>query len=548
MANLQFPGVYVQTLPGGVGPILSAPTNTTLFVGVSETGPLNTPTLVTSWNQYVATFGGLVWGGQMPFAVFAFFAEGGGACYVVRAEAGGPAPATLASLTAGPLTISAAIPGAWGDSLAVTISDVPPSTAPGGAPSPVFAINVFYNPPAKGVVPTVIDDLFASYVATNPLMSQTIGGLNWVLLESFSGFTAADLQSGAAGLSNIEIRINQTSLFIRVAVTGTTRPPNLAQPTMLSGGGGDAAPGSVQLATALAALDSLTDVSLLCVPDTVLIADLGLQRAALQQVVTWCEARPRRDLFYIADSPFGLSAPDVDAFKTGAASADGLVPSGVALQSPLGALYYPWITILNPGSTTTVPIAPSGAMAGLYVAADNAVGPWRVAAGINLGALSLANGVTQAVTDSDQDILNPDGVNAIRTIINYGVCAYGGRTMASNSISSDPEQIYISVRRLLTMIEQSVYIGLQWVAFESNSPGLWASVTRQVGLYLTNLWQSGGLFGSTAAEAFSVQCDATNNPLAAQGDGLLNVDIMVAPVRPAEFVVLRIQVATLAGS
>ncbi|WGM40475.1 phage tail sheath C-terminal domain-containing protein [Caulobacter sp. NIBR1757] len=547
MSNLEFPGVYVTPLVTPVSAITSVPTSNTVFIGAAETGAFNTPTLVTSWNQYLATFGGLVWGAQMPFAVFSFFAHGGSVCYVVRAGTDAAGLETPASLTAGPLQISAASPGPWGDSLAVTISDAPPAGA-GGAPSPTFAVNVYYRTPATGAVLSVSDQLFAAYASSNALPAQGFGGETYSLIESFGPFSAADLQGVAGAPSNIEIRINQASMFIRVAATAATRPANLAQPTALSGGAGDPVAGAPYLATALGALDLLTDASLLCAPETVWIADLGLQRAAVQQVLAWCDARPRKDLFYIADTPFGLSTPEADAFKTGAASPDGVVPAGAALTSSHGAIYYPWITVLNPLSNGIVAIAPSGAMAGLYAQTDASVGPWKAAAGITNGALSGATAVVATVTDADQDILNPDGVNAIRMFANYGVCAYGAGTMASSAMPGDPDLTYISVRRLLTMIELSVSNGLQWVAFEPTSPALWSTVSRGVRLYLTGLWQEGALFGATAAAAFSVQCDAANNTPADQAAGLLNVDIMVAPMHPAEFVVLRVQVATLASS
>ena len=127
-------------------------------------------------------------------------------------------------------------------------------------------------------------------------------------------------------------------------------------------------------------------------PESVSIPDLGVQREVVQQAVTYCEARPHLDLFYIADPPFGLSVQDIEAFKTGAASSDGTVPEGSALHSSYGALYYPWITFLNPSSNMNVPIPPSGAMAGTYAATDTAIGPWQVAAGITYGVLNIATG------------------------------------------------------------------------------------------------------------------------------------------------------------
>lgn len=530
MATYLHPGVYVQELPGPQQ-ITAASTSNTVFIGAAETGPCNTPTLVTSWNQYLAAFGGLVWGAPMPLAVYAFFAEGGAVCYVVRTEA---APAqSSASLTVGPLLITAAAPGAWGDSLAVTLTQT----------GPAFALNVLYSAPGPGAAPTVLDQIAAAYAAANGLPTQTLAGQSWYPVESFPGFSAVDLQGQGGGPPAIESRINATSLFIRVAVSGAAPPAAQTQPAALWGGAGDPAPTSAQLAAALATLDPLTGISLLCVPDTVLIQSPTLQKAAVQQALTYGEGRPHTDLFCILDPPFGLSVADILAFKTGAASADGVIPSGQALQSPYGALYYPWLTVQYPQSGMILPMAPGGAMAGRYANVDATVGPWQAPAGIINGGLSMATGVMTPVTDTDQDSLNPAGVNAIRSLVNYGICAYGARTL-----SPDPDQIYIGVRRLLTMIEVSLYSSLQWVVFEPNTTQLWASVTRDVTAFLTNLWQAGALFGATSAEAFHVICDASNNPPEVQTQGQLFIDIMVAPTYPAEFIAIRIQMATLATS
>lgn len=546
MATYLSPGVYVQELPG---PQLVSAVNTsnTAFVGIAEKGPYNEPTLITSWNQYVATFGGLMWGCQLPFAVYAFFAQGGALCYVVRASTNPPTAQAAASYNDGALTIAAAAPGAWGNSLAVSVENYPP-TAAGAAEKPIFALNVYYKMPATGSALTVTDQLVQRYAQDNKLAQKQTSGQTYYLVESFPGFSANDLQKNPDDLSqpsNIETRINSSALFIRVAVTQAqaTRPGNVSPPAGLSGGVGDPASTPLDMTTGLSSLDVINDISLLVTPETVSIADYGAQRNAVAQSVQYCESRPRRDLFYIADSPLNIAVQNMDCFKTGAASPDGSVPAGNALHSSYGAIYYPWITILNPAGNTSLPVPPSGTMAGTYAATDQAVGPWQVAAGISYGSLGIATGVTQLLTDNDQSALNPEGVNAIRSLVNYGIVAYGGRTL-----SADPSLIYISVRRLLIEIEVSLYWGLQWVVFQPNTQRLWGQVTRDVSDFLTGMWQAGALFGATPADAFQVQCDANNNPPELQAQGQLIVDIKVRPVFPAEFVIVRIQQATLGAN
>ena len=447
----------------------------------------------------------------------------------------------------GTFAVGAACPGAWGDSLAIMITNYPPPpSATDTAVKPIFAVDVLYKMPGVGSASSFYDQLVQTYALSNKLVPLTINGETFYQVESFPGFSVADLaKTDVSAQSNIETRINSTSLFIRVAVTAVaaTRPANEVTPMPLTGGAGDPTTTPLQLETALGTLDTIDDISLLVAPEAVSIGDFGAQRSTVQLAIDYCENRPRKDLFYIADPPFGLSVADIEAFKTGAASPDSVVPEGNALHSSYGALYYPWITFLNPTSGMNVPIPPSGAMAGTYASTDTRIGPWQVAAGITHGSLEIATGVTQILTATDQDILNPHGINAIRPFVKYGICAYGGRTL-----STDPSLIYISVRRLLIEIEVSLYSGLQWVVFEPNTQKLWGTATRDVREFLTTLWAAGALFGATAAQAFAVQCDAGNNPPALQAQGQLLIDIKVCPVFPAEFVIVRIQQTTLGAS
>jgi hypothetical protein len=215
-------------------------------------------------------------------------------------------------------------------------------------------------------------------------------------------------------------------------------------------------------------------------------------------------------------------------FKTGS----GTSP---ALNSTYGALYYPWIWIYNPLSGFNVPIPPSGPALGRYAYTDTNVGVWKSPAGVNDGLLLSAVQVQTTVTDADQDSLNPNGIDAIRNLLGYGNVIYGARTLAATG----SEWTYISVRRLFIYVEQSLKQSLQWVVFEPNDDQTWAAVTRDITAFLTTLWQAGGLFGATAAEAFFVTCNATNNPPETRALGQMYIDIGLAPVYPAEFVVIR---------
>ena len=147
------------------------------------------------------------------------------------------------------------------------------------------------------------------------------------------------------------------------------------------------------------------------------------------------------------------------------------------------------------------------------------------------------------ITKGEHDQLNPVGINCIRSFPGKGIRVWGART-----ISSDPEWRYLNVRRLFNYIEESILEGTDWVVFEPNDERLWDSVKRTITMFLRRVWRDGALFGATAAEAFFVKCDAENNPLETRDVGQLIIDVGVAPVKPAEFVVFRIsQYAGAAG-
>jgi phage tail sheath protein FI len=144
------------------------------------------------------------------------------------------------------------------------------------------------------------------------------------------------------------------------------------------------------------------------------------------------------------------------------------------------------------------------------------------------------------VTKGEQDVLNPIGVNCIRSFTGRGIRVWGARTL-----SSDPAWRYVNVRRLFNYVEKSIERGTQWVVFEPNDPDLWARVRRDIRAFLTTVWRSGALFGSSADQAFFVKCDEELNPPEVRDQGQLIIEIGLAPVKPAEFVIFRL--AQIAG-
>jgi hypothetical protein len=200
-----------------------------------------------------------------------------------------------------------------------------------------------------------------------------------------------------------------------------------------------------------------------------------------------------------------------------------------------GALYYPWVLVRDPlelGNSVVRRVPPSGHVAGVYANSDLTVGVHKAPAN---AVVQWAQDLTNEVTSEMQGFLNPLAVDCIRSFSGRGMRVYGARTL-----SSDASWRFINVRRLLFMIEHALLISMQWVVFEPNNVHLWHLLRVSISSFLEGEWRKGAFAGNTAEESFYVKCDETNNPTATTALGELFVEIGVAPVFPAEFVVFRI--------
>jgi phage tail sheath protein FI len=284
--------------------------------------------------------------------------------------------------------------------------------------------------------------------------------------------------------------------------------------------------GDVNQRTGLGGLEPLDDVTMVIAPDLMSAYEAGELdekgvQAVQQSLIDYCELV--RYCFAILDAPPGLMPQEVKEWRF-----------QVNYDSSRAALYYPWIEIadLTGSNGRTRHVPPSGHVAGVYARVDNTRGVHKAPANeLIRGCL----GLDVQVTKGEQDLLNPIGVNCIRSFPGRGIRIWGARTL-----SSDPAWRYVPVRRLFNMIEESIERGTQWVVFEPNDPFLWGRINRDVSSFLKMIWGTGALFGSSPSDAFYVKCDAETNPPELRDLGQLVVEIGVAPVKPAEFVIFRI--------
>ena len=484
MTTYQRPGVYVQdTLTPTVPVVASFATSVASFIGGADRGP-TVPTLVTSWNQYVSTFGGYnsVNNNDLPDAVQSFFTNGGGSAYIVRAVGDGAEPATLEILDSEDdlaLTISANSAGTWGNDLYVTLSNVVDET---GDDDFVYDLVIFYG----GVTPAYSVERFSSVSnsASHPRYVETVlGGSKYVSAVAAAGKTP-------------------------LAVGPT--------PTELAGGDDGDSVDEELIADSVTALD--------VVPQSLILNGCGVTTASfVNQLITYAEARA--DVFVLVDPSAETAALQITAAAGYSASA-------------AAAVYYPKVVV--PDLTSSVrgaskTISPSGAVAGLFAVTDTSRGVYKAAAGLSArlgGVVSVA-----PLTNSELDAMNVASapVNAIRFVPGSGIVVMGARTLKNTYLDK-----YIPVRRSLAYLRKTLSEVTQFAVFESNDARLWRRLEEEVTKELTRFWQSGGLRGDTTAEAFFVKCDEETNTLASIDAGEVNIEVGVALQRPAEFVIIKI--------
>ncbi|MFJ1747474.1 phage tail sheath family protein [Streptomyces sp. NPDC088116] len=269
--------------------------------------------------------------------------------------------------------------------------------------------------------------------------------------------------------------------------------------------------------TGIVALEDIDEIAVCAVP--------GMWSGTVESaLVTHCELL--KDRFAILDPRDGLDIEGIQAFRE-------------PFDTKYAALYYPWLVTRDPSTNRDVEVPPSGHMAGIYARVDVERGVHKAPANVVIRGIRQTDGIAQDITKRHQDLLNPKGINALRFFPGLGHRVWGARTL-----SSDSSWKYINVRRLFLFLEESIDEGTQWVVFEPNDEALWALVRQTVGNFLTTVWRSGALAGTTADEAFFVACDRTTMTEDDLANGRLICAIGVAPVFPAEFVIFRIQQKT----
>ena len=497
MPNYLSPGVYVEEVEAGSRPIEGVGTAVAAFVGLAARGPTNAPTLITNWAQFVNTFGDFVDGSYLAHAVYGYLLNGGGASYVVRIGGDAPMPQARAEITSQKddklvgYRITALEPGPAGNQITVEVSDA-------STPSEdTFRLTV----KAPGQPEEVYDNVTTKRGKSN-VVTMVKGRSKLIQVEEIGS---------AAALERVPARG-------QVALSGA----DSAKPVPLSA---DDYVGDPADRTGFGGLEAVDTVTMLAAPDLMAayqtgVIDLEAVQAVQQGMIAHCELMG--DRVAVLDAPPGLNAQQVREWRLEKAGYD----------SKYATLYWPWIKVIDPISGQGIHVPPSGHIAGIWARNDDTRGVHKAPANeVIRGALSLE----LQITKTEHDQLNPVGINCLRTFPGRGIRVWGARTL-----SSDAAWRYLNVRRLFNYVEESILEGTQWVVFEPNDLNLWQRVKRTINAFLTRTWRDGALFGAIPAEAFYVKCDAETNPPEVIDAGQLVVEVGIAPVKPAEFVIFRI--------
>lgn len=490
-----YPGVYIQEIPSGVRTISGVATSITAFIGQAVRGPVDSPTTVNSFGDFERIFGGLSADSTMSYAVRQFFQNGGAQAIIVRVVGAAADPATL---TFDNLVLEAVSPGSWGNGLQAVVDY---DTAD---PSDTDLFN-----------------LTVSYIADGKTVS----------VEKFLNLVVTE---GAA--RNVGDVLRVESGLVRVqSASPTNRPADVT--AQGQDGLDDAATENEYVGlesdkTGLYALERADLFNMLCIPPVSFDSDIS--PATWGEALAYCK---RRRAMLIVDSPAGWNeASDITANNN-----QGLSDlTGSWSGRDYAALYFPHVLASDPLRENRLrQFVPCGMVAGIYARTDAARGVWKAPAGQE-ATLSGARQLSVKMTDAENGQLNPLGVNCLRSFPVMGNVVWGART-ADGADRLASEWKYVPVRRLALYIEESLYRGTQWVVFEPNDEPLWSQIRLNVGAFMHNLFRQGAFQGTTPRDAYFVKCDRETTTQNDINNGIVNVLIGFAPLKPAEFVIISIQ-------
>jgi uncharacterized protein len=573
------PGVYPAADEPRAKPLTVSDTRVCGFVGLAARGPLDEPTLLGGWNEFLDIYGHSN-ESYLARAVEGFFLNGGQSCYVVRV-AHRARPGADGKVTAGPehascaervvkdgwdkptLRVRSMNEGRWGNNIWVRFQQTTAARTlltldleVGSGEARVNSIKgfergalvrIYDRENSDYVVVTEVDDRIIRWGSATPIVRRyRAAGPTYLEVLEFEVFASLkDRREVFRGLQMSPLSrryapriINDESQLVRLEDLQSVAPlPHnlaVAEPAAkLTGGrdgievltaedfvGYDHGPGD---RTGLMSLGAVDQVAMLSVPDIMIAyqrtpgpqADRDVQRVQ-DAMIDLCENL--KDRFAILDAPPSKDIEEVRKWRR-------------RLNSSYAAMYYPWISIDSASSVLTM-CPPSGHVAGVIARCDTQEGVHKAPAN---EVITGAVGLMLNMNEDHLGLLNADGINAVRGFPGRGIRLWGARTT-----SDEPDWRYINVRRLFIMLRRSLEEGTQWSVFEPNDPRTWERLTQSVDEFLKKLWADGYFAGATPEESYFVKCDATTNTVETRQAGQMLIEVGIAPAIPTEYIIFNV--------
>jgi uncharacterized protein len=517
--TLSYPGVYVEEIPSGVRSITGVATSITAFVGRARRGPTDEdgPVVINGYADFERIFGGLWLESPMSFAVRDFFLNGGSQAIIVRIfkpNANETAKAKLGLPLEGANSefydLTAKYPGAWGNAL---LARVDYNTKD---PSDAKLFNLYVRDGVDGPI-----EEFRN-VSVDKASARRVDKVLRNESTLVNGTVPSDTQKRPD-------KVDATKPWSDAAVLKVKQADQVKDGVAL-----DQAAITGTADKGLYCLEKADLFNLLCIPphandgDTVSDIETSLVGLAAQ----YCE---KRRAVLIVDP----------RWKTKAAAADTTngapdFAKNAGTNSRNAAFYFPRLRQPNPLRSNQIEsMPPCGAVAGVIARTDAQRGVWKAPAGLDAGLVGVPD-LEVKLTDPENGELNPLGVNCLRLMPAAGSVVWGARTMRGNDKLAD-EWKYLPVRRTALFLEESLYRGTQWVVFEPNDEPLWAQIRLNIGAFMHNLFRQGAFQGLTPKDAYFVKCDKETTTQTDINNGVVNIVVGFAPLKPAEFVVIKLQ-------
>ena len=603
-STLTYPGVYVEEIPSGVRTITGVATSITAFTGRALRGPVNEPVAINNFGDYERIFGGLSLDSTMSFAINDFYLNSGGQGIAVRlyrpyfpTEDDRTAALAAAQGVASAANTAAGLGGATAASVAqaarAQANDPANAAEPRTTAANTVAAAAETAAALAGATPASVAAAAMAAVGLAAPITRAQLAVDTLKLEAANegswgnqlraridhdvkGTDAANLfnltvRDGTTGrietFRNVSVGANhprrvdrvleQESQFVRVRGALPGSRPGHSQPNPIGvvspgqdpwatanssgvAGGGQASDGQPLTAAeymgsrtnkqGIYALEKADLFNLLCVPPLTFGQDIAGN--VWGAAAAYCE---ERRAFLIIDPLMSWTTKDA---AKGNGSTTGVAALGT--NSKNSAVYFPFLRKLNPLRDNQLDdFAPCGAVAGIMARTDSQRGVWKAPAGLDATLVGVP-ALSVSLTDQENGELNPLGINCLRTLPAAGRVVWGARTLQGDDRLAS-EWKYVPVRRTALFIEESLYRGTQWVVFEPNDEPLWAQIRLNLGAFMQNLFRQGAFAGKTPREAYFVKCDRETTTQSDINQGIVNIVVGFAPLKPAEFVIIKLQ-------